>query len=219
MVVAFSIHLYLHSPCGGVTNVSSRHSIQIQSTDQDSIYVGYPRIAQNAVNDAQIQLVSMSIENPTPESVDLSFKQVFNTNSSYHPTLYPFNASFYLLDQQYSVPFGSIETTEIRASNGAGTDFPLQRMNISQMDRFTKYVSTTLSSEEFTIALRGHGDLKEGALPKTSITYDKNITMKGMIVFLAHSSRSFAHNSRLQPLEWVFHTIFPSYQRNPGRRD
>lgn len=123
----------------------------------------------------------MSIQNPTPDSIDLSFKQVFNTNSSYHPTLYPFNASFYLLDKQYSVPFGSIETTEIHASNGVGTDFPTQRMNISHMGRFTDYVLATLGSEEFTIALRGHGDLKEGGLPRTSVTYDKNITMKGKV--------------------------------------
>ena len=121
----------------------------------------------------------MSIQNPTADSVDISFKQVLNSNSSYHPTLYPFNASFYLLDQQYSLPFATIMTNKIQASDGATTEIPSQRVNITHKNQFSQYVLTTLGSEEFTFALRGHGDLKEGILPKVLVTYDKDITMKG----------------------------------------
>ncbi|KAJ9656055.1 hypothetical protein H2198_005215 [Neophaeococcomyces mojaviensis] len=120
----------------------------------------------------------MSIENPGPESVTFSFDQTLYTSSKYHPTLYPFNASFYLLDSQ--MPFASIQTPQIQATNGTKSTVPPQQVNITHMDEFTKYVLLALASEEFTVALRGEGDLKQGSLPKTSVDYDKNITMKGL---------------------------------------
>lgn len=49
----------------------------------------------------------------------------------------------------------------------------------SRLDEFTRYVLLSLASEEFTIALRGQGDLKQGILPKTNVDYNTNITMKG----------------------------------------
>lgn len=136
-------------------------------------------MARDQIKDSRIEVKSMDIENPTPNSVDLAFTQVLRSNSSYHPTLYPFNASFYLVDRQNNPPFASIRTPQIQASNGAQSEVPLQRVNITHPDEFTRYVLVALESETFTIALRGTGDLKLGGLPKTSVDYNSNITMKG----------------------------------------
>lgn len=111
---------------------------------------------------------------------------MFYSDSKYHPTLYPFNASFYILDNENNPPFASIRTPQIKASNGSQSEVPLQRVNITHPDEFTRYVLLALGSEEFTVALRGKGDLKTGALPKTGVTYDKNITMKGMSSLSIH---------------------------------
>lgn len=144
-----------------------------------SVYVGYPRLARNQIKDSKLNVTSMTILNPTPDSVDMSFQQVFISDSKYHPTLYPFNASFYLLDGANNPPFASIQTPQIQAGNGVVSNVPSQKVNITHLNEFTRYVLLSLASEEFTIALRGRGDLKQGILPKTTVDYDTNITMKG----------------------------------------
>jgi len=122
----------------------------------------------------------MSIQNPTPDSVELGFSQVFYSDSKYHPTLYPFNASFYMLDNENNPPFASIRTPKVEAANGTESEVPLQLVNITHPEEFTRYVLLALGSEEFAVALRGDGDLSTGALPRTGVSYDKNISMKGM---------------------------------------
>ena len=136
-------------------------------------------MAKSQVAESRLEVKSMDIESPTPKSIELAFTQVLHSNSSYHPTLYPFNASFYLVDKRDNPPFASIRTPEFEARNGAESQVPLQRVNITHPDEFTRYVLTALDRENFTIALRGTGDLKLGSLPKTSVDYDQNITMKG----------------------------------------
>ncbi|MBA7489681.1 hypothetical protein ES702_00215 [subsurface metagenome] len=122
----------------------------------------------------------MSILDPTPEAVELTVVERLWTNSSYHPTLYPFNASLYLLDPPgNNISFASIQTTEIKAHNNASVVVGPQRVNITHMKEFTRFVLMVASQEEFTYALRGHGQLKEGHLPKVHVDYNKTITMKG----------------------------------------
>lgn len=123
----------------------------------------------------------MSILDPTPEGIELTVVERLWTNSSYHPTLYPFNASLYLLDPPgNNIPFASIQTTKVKAHNNASVVVGPKRINITHMEQFTKFVLLVARNEEFTYALRGHGDLKEGGLPKVHVDYNKNITMKGM---------------------------------------
>lgn len=122
----------------------------------------------------------MSILDPTPESIELTVVERLWSNASYHPTLYPFNASLYLLDPPSNLSFASIQTSETKAHNNASVVVGPQRINITHQEQFTNFVLSVASSEEFTYALRGHGDLKQGGLPKVNVDYDKNITMKGM---------------------------------------
>lgn len=122
----------------------------------------------------------MSILDPTPYGVELTVVERLWTNSSHHPTLYPFNASLYLLDPPgNNVSFATIQTPKVKAHNNASVVVGPTRINITHMKEFTKFVLLVARSEEFTYALRGHGDLKEGGLPKVNVDYDKNITMKG----------------------------------------
>lgn len=136
-------------------------------------------MARKAVSESSLNVVSMTIENPEPNSVQLSFTQTFETDSKYYPTLYPFNGSFYLIDKPDNPAFASIRTPKVVAQNGTESQVPAQTVNITFPDEFTRYVLLAFESENFTIALRGNGDLKQGSLPKTTVSYDQNITMKG----------------------------------------
>lgn len=140
-------------------------------------------MARDGINDSRLQVTAMSIQNPRPDNVDLAFTQVLLSNSSFHPTLYPFNASFYLTDKDSNLPYASIRTPEIKSSNGTIANVATQQVNITHPKEFTRYVLTSLASEEFTIALRGTGDLKQGSLPKVSVDYDQTIVLKGPYIF------------------------------------
>lgn len=125
----------------------------------------------------------MVINNPTPNSVDMEFEQKFISDSNQHPTLYPFNASFYLLDNDTNPAFASIRTAEVKGGNGVVSEIPTQKVNITNIYEFTRYVLQTLAAEQFMIALRGTGGLKQGILPTTTVDYDTNITFTGKFYF------------------------------------
>lgn len=144
------------------------------------MYVAYPKAARHAVRDSRLNVTYMAILDPTPESVELTVVERLWSNSSYHPTLYPFNASLYLLNSASNLSFASIQTSEVNAHNNATVVVGPKRINITHPDQFQEFVLRVAGSEEFTYALRGHGELKEGGLPKVHVDYDKNITMKGM---------------------------------------
>lgn len=224
LLVAVSDHLHNHRPHCCAPNVSSTAEIlhltvYAALTPTPSIYVGYPKIARDNINDSSLEVTSMQILNPAPDSIELAFTQRLYTNSSYHPTLYPFNASFYLLDNRDNPPFASIQTPELQAANGTTSNVELQRVNITHLEEFTRYVLLSLASEEFTIALRGNGDLKQGGLPRTSVSYDQNITMKGTPLLANHDSGILTVSSdRLQPPLRLFSPLFPRPQRDRSRR-
>lgn len=134
----------------------------------------------------------MSILDPTPESIELTVVERLWTNSSHHPTLYPFNASLYLLEPPSNLSFASIQTSQVKAHNNASVVVGPKRINITHQEQFTNFVLLVASSEEFTYTLRGHGNLKQGGLPKVHVDYDKNITMKGMsIAIQSHNSSEY----------------------------
>lgn len=139
--------------------------------------MAYPKIARSAADESTLDVTAMAITDPAPHHVTLSFEQVFYTNSSYRPTIYPFNASFYLPDSD--IPFASVETPQLQGGNGTASVVPPQTVNITHPTQFTEYVLLALESKEFTIALKGTGGLKQGSLPETTVDWNKNITLKG----------------------------------------
>lgn len=141
------------------------------------IYVAYPNIAQSAVNKSRLYVTSETINNPTPDSVEMELHSVLTTTSKYHPTLYSFPGSFYLEGQDK--PFATIQIPQVKANNGT-TAVAKQTVQITDMDEFTRYTETVLGTEEYTVILKGRGGLKQGGLPKTHVNYDEKVTLKGM---------------------------------------
>lgn len=135
-----------------------------------SIYVGYPNLAQSNINKSTLGLLSESITNPSPNSIDLDLRSVILSNSSRHPQLDAFDGSFHLEDSD--TPFLQFRIPAVKAENGTETQVS-QRVEITNLDAFTEYTRTTLVSEEYTVRLRGKGGLKLGSLPKTTVNYNQ----------------------------------------------
>jgi hypothetical protein len=153
------------------------HRTQRTSTYNCSVYVAYPKIAQSAVNDSTLKIKSMIITEPTPESFHLDQQQILGTDSSYHPKIYEFDAEVSLGGAP--VPFATVTVPEVKSKDGAEIHV-VQKVDLTDVDAFGDYTTAVMLSEELELNIKGKPDLKQGGLPKTHVTYDQTVKMKGM---------------------------------------
>ncbi|PWY95745.1 hypothetical protein BO94DRAFT_455408 [Aspergillus sclerotioniger CBS 115572] len=140
------------------------------------VYVAYPKIAQNLVNKSNLTVTSMVISDPSPSSFILNQTQVIGSNSSYHPTIYSFSAGVSLAGL---AAFAHVQVPEFNAHNGVVVDIN-QRVDITNETAFGDFCKAAILSEEFQLNVYGRPGLKEGSLPKSTVTYNKTTTMKGL---------------------------------------
>lgn len=138
--------------------------------------MAYPHIARSTVNKSQIEVTSMSITKPTPNTAEVALTEVFLSNSSKSATLSAFTASLYLLGRD--APFINLNIPKLTGKNGTEVQIA-QQINITDLSEYTRYVETVLASEQYTMVLEGSGGLKMGSLPSTTVHYNKNISMAG----------------------------------------
>lgn len=138
--------------------------------------MAYPKIAQSQVNDSTLNVTSMVIADPTPNSFHLTQTQVIGSHSSYHPKIYSFLASVSLLGSAHA--FASVQVPEVQSKDGAEVNVD-QDVDLSNADAFGDFAQAVMLNEEVEMNIYGRPGLKEGGLPKTTVTYNKTVTMKG----------------------------------------
>jgi hypothetical protein len=74
-----------------------------------------------------------------------------------------------------------IEIPAVKAQNGVVTTIKGQHITIANMDGFMEYTAAVLGMETVTLLLQGKTGLKEGSLPKTTVDYNKTLTMTGTL--------------------------------------
>ncbi|OOQ91666.1 hypothetical protein PEBR_09010 [Penicillium brasilianum] len=141
------------------------------------VYVAYPKIAQDQVNDSTLNITSMVIADPTPESFHLTQTQVIGSKSSYHPKIYSFLASVSLLGSAHA--FTSVQVPEVKSKDGAEVNVD-QVVDLSNADAFGDFAQAVMLNEEVELNIYGKPKLQEGSLPKSTVTYNKTVTMKGL---------------------------------------
>ncbi|KAL1956326.1 hypothetical protein VTO42DRAFT_7409 [Malbranchea cinnamomea] len=141
------------------------------------IYVAYPRIAQRDVDDSTLTITELEITDPRPDSLHLRVTQRIGTDSKYHPTLDAFEATLTLNGSD--TPFATLNVPKIKAEDGAISKID-QELDLSDLDSFTEYAKAVMHNETVEFNVYGKTKLKEGGLPKTTVTYDKQVTMKGL---------------------------------------
>ncbi|KAJ5167757.1 uncharacterized protein N7482_003351 [Penicillium canariense] len=141
------------------------------------VYVAYPKIAQDDVNDSTLNVTSMVIANPTPDSFELLQTQVIGSHSSYHPKIYSFLASVSLLGA--ANPFTSVQVPTVKSKDGATVNVN-QTVDLSDAGAFGDFAEAVMLNEEVQLNIYGRPELKEGSLPTTTVTYNKTVTMKGL---------------------------------------
>lgn len=118
----------------------------------------------------------MVIADPTPNSFHLMQTQVIGSHSSYHPKIYSFLASVSLLGSAHA--FTSVQVPEVQSKDGAEVNVD-QIVDLSNADAFGDFAQAVMLNENVELNIYGRPDLREGSLPKTTVTYNKTVSMKG----------------------------------------
>ncbi|KAL4884364.1 hypothetical protein BJY04DRAFT_7314 [Aspergillus karnatakaensis] len=140
------------------------------------VYVGYPNIAQEDIDESTLTVESMEISDPAPNGFHLNQRQVIGSGSIFHPRIYSFDAEVSL---QGSPPFATVTVPSVRADDGVELVID-QWLELSDTGAFADFSTAVMMNEEFQLHVVGEPDLKLGALPKISVDYDKTVTMKGL---------------------------------------
>lgn len=142
------------------------------------VYVGYPRIAQGDVNDSSLTITQMTITDPAPDSLHLNQSQVIGSRSRYHPWFDEFDANVTLLGS--ATPFAVLQIPRVQSKDGTVVRID-QRLQLGNVSAFGEYARAVMLNEEVTLNVYGRPKLREGKLPKITVTYNKTVTMKGKL--------------------------------------
>lgn len=196
MVVDLALCGGLLGACGGIAGVSittPRSTLALRN--RFSVCVGYPKIARHDVKKSTLNITSMVLSDPKPDSFALNQSQTLNTDSHFHPWIFGFNANVSLAGAPR--PFTSVHVPKVKSKDGAVIEI-VQRVNASDMDSFADFAKTVLTREEFEMIIQGKTKLKQGGLQNVSIDYNKTVKMKGMFELWADESEICTAEHRLK---------------------
>ncbi|KAL8966197.1 MAG: hypothetical protein Q9183_003479 [Haloplaca sp. 2 TL-2023] len=141
------------------------------------VYVAFPRIAQDGVSDSSLEIQSLTLSDPKPNSFHLKQTAILENHSNYHPRLDAFNASL-SVDGAEDKPYAFIELPAVHATETATTMID-QDVEITDMEAFIGYNIQLVTKESVDLVVKGRTDLHQTALPTTTVDYDKTITLPG----------------------------------------
>lgn len=118
----------------------------------------------------------MVISDPAPDSFQLDQSQTIGSHSSYHPKIYAFDATVSLLGAASA--FATVKIPEVKSKNGAVVNIS-QDLDLSNETAFGGFATAVMLQEDVELNIYGKPKLKEGGLPKITVTYNKTVTMKG----------------------------------------
>lgn len=156
-----------------------------RETNDTRIYVGYPRIAQDDVNNASLNITNLVFSDPSPTSIHINQTQVLGNKAIYHPTISAFNATIALVGA--TAPLATVAIPQIQAEDGAVITVDTTLSLENSVDAVTNFSIAVLGTEMFELNIFGQPQLKEGPLPSNMVTFNKTVSMTGISFPSPHS--------------------------------
>ncbi|RDW87468.1 hypothetical protein BP5796_03162 [Coleophoma crateriformis] len=147
------------------------------------VYAAMPHIAQHDVNKSTLTFTELDFLEPTADSVTITQKGILHSYSMYTPTLDPFTASSWLVTNGTfgANPILTVEMPKIHAMHGDNNvSVSSQVASVVDTNQLNAFTIAALNQEYITTALTGKTKLHEGALPVTTVSYNKSTTYKGL---------------------------------------
>ncbi|KAL7275578.1 hypothetical protein RUND412_001476 [Rhizina undulata] len=143
-------------------------------------YAIVPAVGQKDINKTYLELHSLTIVNPSPESFTLSINSTISGVSGVakHAYLDPMVVLFFIENHDPIQPFMSLPLPRI----GGGDNIPVVAINhTTQIENelsFGEFATTLLASAVLRVAIRGRTELHLAAF-KAGVDYNEVITMNG----------------------------------------
>ncbi|KAK2629504.1 hypothetical protein QTJ16_000324 [Diplocarpon rosae] len=145
------------------------------------VYVAYPKIAQDNVDDATLEFNNGSFTDPTSSSIRIAQHATLHSPSTFTPTLDAFPADLYLVTNGTygSAPMLTLPMPRIHAkkNTNASVDSDAQ---ITNLDQVSAYAVTVMTSEYVETALVGKTKLHLGKLPVQTVTFNTTSRYKAL---------------------------------------
>lgn len=147
------------------------------------VYVAMPKIAQHGVNESSLEITALKFLNPTSNSVVLTQETILHSPSMYTPTLDPFEADSWLIENGTfaAEPMLLIPMPRVHALHPQSTQ-GVEGVNLTflSLQQVTDYATAVITQEYVTTALTGRTKLHEGHLPVVEVNYNSSSTYKGL---------------------------------------
>lgn len=133
-----------------------------------------PKIAQDGVNKAHLEITELKFLNPTADTVEVTQGAILHSPSMYTPSLDPFTAASYLVvNGTFAVaPMVYLDLPAIHATHPTSLQqVDAQTVHIADVDRLTDFATAVLANEEVSTALTGKTKLHEGHLPVLDVSF------------------------------------------------
>ncbi|KAL8940997.1 MAG: hypothetical protein Q9211_002002 [Gyalolechia sp. 1 TL-2023] len=141
------------------------------------VYVAFPKIAQDGVNNSILEIQNLIFTNPTPNSFHLEQTAVLTNHNKYHPRLDAFNASLSVGGSE-DRPFAYVEIPAVHATETATTHLE-QEVQIVDLEAFTDYNARLWANSSVDLVVKGKTKLHEMKFPTVTVDFRKRIKMRG----------------------------------------
>ncbi|KFA66308.1 hypothetical protein S40285_01865 [Stachybotrys chlorohalonatus IBT 40285] len=144
------------------------------------ILVAVPRIAQDRVDAADLEIVGIAITQTHRDGYTMEIDTILQTDGSIQAKIDPFQGSIYLEDQEPHTPFVRVNFPETSGERRQEIHVS-QAVDIDDMDRFTTFSTWFINNETLRITVDGTTHVQPRGLPrKYEVQFKKTLEVNGM---------------------------------------
>ncbi|OAQ98635.1 hypothetical protein LLEC1_06933 [Akanthomyces lecanii] len=148
-----------------------------------TIFVAVPRIAQDKINQAKLDIVAVKITQATPDSYQMIINSTISTDGTVKANIDPFAGDMYLEDTDDKTPFAVLNFPPTNANKHSNVNVD-QHVEIKNMDAFNKFNTWFVNNETLKIGIQGKTKVQPNGLSKKyDVTFHKVLEVKGLNLF------------------------------------
>ncbi|KAJ2976990.1 hypothetical protein NQ176_g4624 [Zarea fungicola] len=148
-----------------------------------TIFVAIPRIAQDKINQAKLEIVSVKITNAAPNSFTMDISSTISTDGTVKANIQPFKGAMYLPDAPNKSPFTILDFPPTNANKHSWVNFT-QDITVGDIDAFEQFNTWFVNNKTLNIGIKGDTRVQPAGLDKTyPVTFQKTLPTSGLNLF------------------------------------
>ncbi|KAK4240321.1 hypothetical protein C8A03DRAFT_42127 [Achaetomium macrosporum] len=147
------------------------------------LLVGVPKIAQQKLDDAQLELDGITVSNTQTQNMTMAINSTIRSDGSVHATIDAFQGVMYLEDKQPNTPFAKIDFPQTN-SDAFQTVNVSQFLPIDDVQALTVFNTWLLANESLRVTVLGDTHVRVRGISRDyPVTFKKTVSMPGLNAF------------------------------------